>query len=305
MMKNNFLIIIIIILISICAIGLISGIFCIPDYVKYKDNALSVDAVVTHHKVEEPTTDDSTTDYISYIEYTVDGKVYSNIMYENTSIKSKLTPIGTTVTVKVNPENPKQLMSSLGTMILISGTLVSLVISYICGSLYETFIKSKKILEENLTVHDKIYLYLKYKNKSTIKTFLIVSTFALIEFFLYLILEANLVCIISIIAVLIALFTLIRFLYKNNKINKSQYNIINETLIDKEVVKNNDSEDEYYLSFSSENTSWKHKFSSRKYNMVEPGTIINSVYLNTKVKILPEISFLESDNYNAVFYPDK
>ena len=75
------------------------------------DNAVTVKAVVVEHKEKE--SDDLGSSYHSYISYTYEGKNYEKKEYEVVTSKKDLTNIGETVFVKINPENPGDLLNDL------------------------------------------------------------------------------------------------------------------------------------------------------------------------------------------------
>ncbi len=89
---------------------IIGGTISAIKYTELIDDAITVDAVVTKH---EEITDDNHVDYVSCVSYTVDGVKYEDIEYKTEDIQDQLDPIGTTVRIKVNPENPKESMSDI------------------------------------------------------------------------------------------------------------------------------------------------------------------------------------------------
>lgn len=86
------------------------GIQSAIQYTELIDHAITVDAVVTKH---DKISDDNDYDYVSYVSYTVNGVEYKDIEYETNDIESQLDPIGTTVKIKVNPENPEESMADI------------------------------------------------------------------------------------------------------------------------------------------------------------------------------------------------
>lgn len=99
-----------ILMILIFATGIVMGAQSAVQYTELHDKAISVEAVVSKHGTES---DDNGEDYVSYISYTVNGVKYENIRYEKRDMEDSLDPIGSTVTIKVNPENPEELMSDI------------------------------------------------------------------------------------------------------------------------------------------------------------------------------------------------
>ena len=97
-MKNTF------------AVATFAGIQSAIQYTRLIDSAITVDAVVTDHSKKS---DDNDYDYVSYVTYTVNGVEYENIEYRTVDVQDELDPIGTTVRIKVNPENPKESMSDI------------------------------------------------------------------------------------------------------------------------------------------------------------------------------------------------
>ena len=114
LIKDWKMLIVFLLLLSGPVIVVVNLIFSIKDqshYLRNKDNAIVVTAIVTYHgTVTDSDGDDS---YISCISYNVDGIEYKNIRFEESRRYSKLTELGEQVTVEVSPENPALLMSHL------------------------------------------------------------------------------------------------------------------------------------------------------------------------------------------------
>ena len=99
-----------ILMILIFGAMIVMGVQSAIQYTRLHDKAITVEAVVTKHASES---DDNGEDYVSYISYSVNGVEYENIRYEKRDTEDSLDPIGSTVTIKVNPENPEELMSDI------------------------------------------------------------------------------------------------------------------------------------------------------------------------------------------------
>lgn len=99
-----------ILMILIFGAMIVIGVQSAIQYTRLHDKAITVEAVVTKHALES---DDNGKDYVSYISYSVNGVEYENIRYEKRDTEDSLDPIGSTVTIKVNPENPEELMSDI------------------------------------------------------------------------------------------------------------------------------------------------------------------------------------------------
>lgn len=99
-----------ILMILIFGAMIVMGVQSAIQYTRLHDKAITVEAVVTKHASES---DDNGEDYVSYISYSVNGVEYENIQYEKRDTEDSLDPIGSTVTIKVNPENPEEFMSDI------------------------------------------------------------------------------------------------------------------------------------------------------------------------------------------------
>ena len=99
-----------ILMILIFGAMIVMGVQSAIQYTRLHDKAIAVEAVVTKHASES---DDNGEDYVSYIFYSVNGVEYENIRYEKRDTEDSLDPIGSTVTIKANPENPEELMSDI------------------------------------------------------------------------------------------------------------------------------------------------------------------------------------------------
>lgn len=80
------------------------------------ENPLRVEATVTGHDQWEDSEGD--TRYESFLTYTAGGQTYENIPYERVSRAAKLTPVGTVLTVELNPQNPGELLEKMASPFL-------------------------------------------------------------------------------------------------------------------------------------------------------------------------------------------
>jgi len=99
------------VLIALTLRGYVGMIQDCEEYVRLYKNPLVVTAKVVAHDEKKDNEGEST--YYSYISYTAQGKEYNRVRYQTTSFRRELKAVGTTFSLELNPENPRQRMDQV------------------------------------------------------------------------------------------------------------------------------------------------------------------------------------------------
>ena len=284
-------------LIAKCLLGLglaVFTVFSILDslstaqkYRELMDDAVSVDAVITHVETEYDPDGDT---YDAMMKYKFDGVTYTDTYRNYSSRRDAEDMVGRTVTIEVNPWSPSEEMREIrgdGRSVLMNAAiglclfLLTLGIRHRCGYV-EDYGWNRETVKKDLIRH--------IWRKSKFYCFMlpIVMWFLVGLWYPEVYLGDTLGDIIGVCILLICCWRLVCFIKKLRLVYQDRFFLTRDTLVKKEDL--SDSESNYYrVTYRGSNGVWSKKVSYGVYKNAREGDIFESVYMEGGKK--PALSY--------------
>ena len=250
-------------------------------YARVYENPVYVQAQVTRHSEYEDS-DDNTT-YYSYITYTVGGATYENVQYESFSTASKRTPLHTTLTVALNPENHGELLQKVASPLL-TVFLCAIALALVVVNLQSFRARSLQRASEGRPDRDKIAKDLQTLIASrflrvfwmglTVVLGLLHRRFPILFGTGYLVATVGAGC-----CWLCCLFNALR---DGNRVRKGNFTVRWDQLLKKESESDGEggvSYCLYYVSKDAPDRVWCRQVSREAWDAAREGSVIQAVYL--------------------------
>lgn len=289
---------ILLLIILLVFIGLfIKGLADCREYAQVYKDPVYVEAIVTKHTKHEDSEGDIS--YQSYVSYTVDGRTYKNVSYESESLKSKLTPVSTQITLAVNPNDHGVLMEKLANgslMVLICGIILIIALTAALQTL------RKRKVSRQLSVRADRQIVTRDLCRFIMARFFRVLWLFITIFLLYLTFRFPMLygksCLIAAAVTgtfwLICMYTTIRDFHR---VKNGEFEIHWDVLVSKEEKEDSDSDPVYILHYGSANRRWKQIVDSSAYHKARVGQVsLQAVYMSGNIK---PVLYYDSDG-NAV-----
>ena len=266
----------------------VSGAFidCIKDCNEYKDiykDAVVVKGVITGH--DEYTDSEGDTDYIDYVSYESNGKVYRNVKYQTTSVESKRLPLGEEVELSLNPKNRGQLMKNVASAAATAFLGISTFLVFFLGT---SSLLSRCISESLESVHDRDAVIKDVKYTFAAKVFrpslLATSIFFMVMPSVYPMLFSDVFYFFGIVFAVWWLLLIVRVYRRAQKLAADDFSISKEVVVDTEIDSDSEGGTSYYLVIRGKNGNWRKSVSKKEYDRTRLCQTIYSVYLGNEKK---------------------
>ncbi len=285
-----YTILIIVAVVSLFALGsfivfTVKSILDAEHYCRVYEHPMEVVATVTDYDSYD---DDDDTDYRSYVTYTVDGKTYQNVKFEDKDEIGDLTPIGQEVTIEVSPEDPSRLLSSLknNSHFLIFSAFV---LSAVLAGLHKTLVGKKRsddligTPDQDIIIRD---MKLTIKSRFSHGFFLLVLLIFIFFNIRYSAVFADVIRIIAVVSGVIWLLCLVKAWREIRLAEKGEFELHRDVLVRKEISNDPDDSYKYRLHYRSGEKQWHHDTNEAKFNLAKEGDTVLTVYLPGKKKPL-------------------
>lgn len=252
---------------------------CVADVEQYRRvyrTPLIAEATVTQHEEGEDYAD-------SYIEYTLDGVTYTDILYESEDTVSELTPIGCEVLVKVSDEDPSRTFDDLeesGYMLLLFGTILLLCAAGVWSWLVHSR-RSKGVVgmpEPDVLQRDvRLTIYGRY----FLGFWALFTVACLVAKWRYPMVFGNELRLLVIAGAVLFFVCLLRAVYDIASLNEENFEVRRDVLEKKEFDRDPDGTT-CILHYRSGERVWKAVASKKRFDATREGDTVLAVYLRNK-----------------------
>lgn len=244
-------------------------------YRNLQDAAVTVTAECTH--IKETYDSEDGTEYDVYLTYVYQGDSYTNFHRTFGTLSAAEKLIGTNVEIRIDPENPDDLIGEVRnggiTMSILGSLAVAFVFSAICIREREYYVKvfgwRREAIDRDL----------RGKMRRSASSWLWPIIFGAGMLTTGILLEATLMFIVGGAALVMGIFSLFDWAKKVRLVRQERYRITRDSLVGKHMSKDSDGDDTYHLDYSNGRETWSRNVSSLKYHQAVSGETIESVYL--------------------------
>lgn len=249
-------------------------------YARLYNDPIYVDAVVTDHDEYEDSDGDTT--YRSYITYRLDGKKYTNVRYESTSSRSKLTDLGEEVTITINPEDHGELMKDVAnpaTTVML-GVFTSLGMAAAIQELLRLKLSRYQLGAIDREVARKDALIMVQSRVFRILWTLLAVLLVCLPSFYPMLFGSGYYAAAIVMCIFWAI-CIVRIIRDTRLIQNGNFEIRRDVLIRKEQSTDSDGDPVYTLYYKGVKGQWSKSVSYKKYLIAEEGCAIYAVYLGS------------------------
>lgn len=247
-------------------------------YNRVCENPLTVQATVTKHDENDDT-------YYSYVSYTVNGVTYKNVKFESGG-KKQLTPLGTTLSLEVSPEDPSQLLTRLvkdSYIVWFSAALVALFLSFLWHCLFTFKDADNPHLAPNpdeVSKNAKLRIYC----DASLAFFLLLPILYMTIYWRYPILAYPWVLFVCGGSMALWIWRVIVSILALRNVRKNNLVVVKDVLTRKYTNKDEDDNTHYYLEYTSSisGKTWSTATDMRTHEVLALGTSVTAVYLSGK-----------------------